>query len=77
MEDRLPRITADTNQRIAFDIEPCGRHLGTGGQVTYFPMSQFADQPDVMIINRFFFGSIFAVSDVHLCLGTGWICSHL
>ncbi|KAG0575833.1 hypothetical protein KC19_5G034300 [Ceratodon purpureus] len=29
---KLPRITSDTNQRIAFDIEPCGRHLGTGGQ---------------------------------------------
>ncbi|KAH8968590.1 hypothetical protein BDL97_03G134500 [Sphagnum fallax] len=32
---KLPRITADTNQRIAFDIEPCGRHLGTGGQDGY------------------------------------------
>ncbi|KAL3696347.1 hypothetical protein R1sor_010423 [Riccia sorocarpa] len=29
---RLPRITADTNQRVSFDIEPFGRHLGTGGQ---------------------------------------------
>ncbi|BBN02469.1 telomerase Cajal body protein 1 [Marchantia polymorpha subsp. ruderalis] len=29
---RLPRVTADTNQRVAFDIEPFGRHLGTGGQ---------------------------------------------
>ncbi|CAM6069273.1 unnamed protein product [Sphagnum tenellum] len=55
---KLPRITADTNQQIAFDIEPCGRHLGTGGQVTYFPMSQFADQPDVMIINWFFFDTV-------------------
>jgi len=32
---KLPRITSDTNQRIAFDIEPCGRHLGTGGQDGY------------------------------------------
>ena len=27
---RLPRASAGTNQRIAFDIEPCGRHLVTG-----------------------------------------------
>eukprot|EP00873_Tetraselmis_striata_P001711 jgi/Tetstr1/421975/TSEL_001221.t1 len=27
---RLQRGTANTNQRIQFDIEPCGRHLGTG-----------------------------------------------
>ena len=26
----LQRQTATTNQRIAFDIEPCGRHLATG-----------------------------------------------
>ncbi|XP_024377425.1 uncharacterized protein [Physcomitrium patens] len=32
---KLPRVTSDTNQRIAFDIEPCGRHLGTGGQDGY------------------------------------------
>lgn len=28
---RLNRDTADTNQRIQFDIEPMGRHLSTGG----------------------------------------------
>lgn len=28
---RLQRNTADTNQRIHFDIEPMGRHLSTGG----------------------------------------------
>ncbi len=27
----LQRDTASTNQRIGFDIEPCGRHLATGG----------------------------------------------
>ena len=27
---RLQRQTADTNQRIQFDIEPMGRHLTTG-----------------------------------------------
>ena len=27
---RLQRNTADTNQRIHFDIEPMGRHLSTG-----------------------------------------------
>ena len=29
----LKRDTGATNQRIAFDIEPCGRHLATGGRV--------------------------------------------
>jgi WD40 repeat protein len=28
---RLPRGTEATNQRIQFDVEPCGRHLATGG----------------------------------------------
>eukprot|EP00798_Chlamydomonas_sp_ICE-L_P027478 gene27478-4784_t len=28
---RLQRDTATTNQRIQFDVEPCGRHLATGG----------------------------------------------
>lgn len=28
---RLQRSTAATNQRIQFDVEPCGRHLITGG----------------------------------------------
>lgn len=28
---RLQRDTADSNQRIQFDIEPMGRHLVTGG----------------------------------------------
>ncbi len=28
---RLPRDTAGTNQRVAFSLEPCGRHLATGG----------------------------------------------
>ena len=27
----LRRESAATNQRVAFDIEPCGRHLATGG----------------------------------------------
>ena len=26
----MQRDTCTTNQRIAFDIEPCGRHLATG-----------------------------------------------
>ncbi|XP_058114163.1 uncharacterized protein LOC131257018 isoform X2 [Magnolia sinica] len=29
---KLYRSSEFTNQRIFFDIEPCGRHLGTGGQ---------------------------------------------
>ncbi|KAL0915751.1 hypothetical protein M5K25_013204 [Dendrobium thyrsiflorum] len=29
---RLYRSSESTNQRISFDIEPSGRHLGTGGQ---------------------------------------------
>ncbi|CAN8231142.1 unnamed protein product [Cochlearia groenlandica] len=29
---KLYRATEDTNQRVFFDIEPCGRHLATGGQ---------------------------------------------
>ncbi|OVA14428.1 WD40 repeat [Macleaya cordata] len=29
---KLYRSSENTNQRILFDIEPCGRHLGTGGQ---------------------------------------------
>ncbi|KAJ4912817.1 Transducin/WD40 repeat-like superfamily protein [Raphanus sativus] len=29
---KLYRATENTNQRVFFDIEPCGRHLGTGGQ---------------------------------------------
>ncbi|XP_042520495.1 telomerase Cajal body protein 1 [Macadamia integrifolia] len=29
---KLYRSSEYTNQRILFDIEPCGRHLGTGGQ---------------------------------------------
>ncbi|KMT04497.1 hypothetical protein BVRB_8g181630 [Beta vulgaris subsp. vulgaris] len=29
---KLYRSTENTNQRISFDIEPSGRHLGTGGQ---------------------------------------------
>ncbi|KAL5841758.1 hypothetical protein ACOSQ3_012361 [Xanthoceras sorbifolium] len=29
---KLYRSSEFTNQRILFDIEPCGRHLGTGGQ---------------------------------------------
>ena len=32
---RLQRQTADTNQRIQFDIEPMGRHLTTGSTATY------------------------------------------
>lgn len=27
---KLSRDTATTNQRISFDIEPCGKHLATG-----------------------------------------------
>ncbi|KAJ3676678.1 hypothetical protein LUZ60_004090 [Juncus effusus] len=29
---KLYRSAESTNQRISFDIEPCGRHLATGGQ---------------------------------------------
>lgn len=29
---KMYRSSENTNQRIAFDIEPCGRHLGTGGE---------------------------------------------
>eukprot|EP00850_Spirogloea_muscicola_P014046 SM000098S25126 [mRNA] locus=s98:339039:343820:- [translate_table: standard] len=29
---KMHRAAEGTNQRIAFDIEPCGRHLATGGQ---------------------------------------------
>lgn len=29
---KLERQATDTNQRIFFDIEPCGRHLASGGQ---------------------------------------------
>ncbi|XP_056171827.1 uncharacterized protein LOC115693487 isoform X6 [Syzygium oleosum] len=29
---KLYRSSEDTNQRIYFDVEPLGRHLGTGGQ---------------------------------------------
>ncbi|XP_042412338.1 telomerase Cajal body protein 1-like isoform X2 [Zingiber officinale] len=29
---QLYRSSEHTNQRISFDIEPCGRHLGTGGE---------------------------------------------
>ncbi|KAL4012181.1 hypothetical protein IC575_029274 [Cucumis melo] len=29
---KLYRSSENTNQRIFFDIEPCGQHLGTGGQ---------------------------------------------
>ena len=28
---RLERASGATNQRIQFDIEPCGRHLASGG----------------------------------------------
>lgn len=27
----MQRPTSSTNQRIGFSIEPCGRHLATGG----------------------------------------------
>jgi hypothetical protein len=30
---RLYRSCDTTNQRVQFDIEPCGKHLATGGQV--------------------------------------------
>lgn len=32
---KLERQAIDTNQRIYFDIEPCGRHLASGGQDGY------------------------------------------
>lgn len=32
---RLYRSAEHTNQRILFDIEPCGQYLGTGGQVSF------------------------------------------
>jgi hypothetical protein len=31
---RLYRSADTTNQRIYFDIEPCGKHLATGGKVS-------------------------------------------
>jgi hypothetical protein len=31
---RLYRSAETTNQRVYFDIEPCGKHLATGGQVS-------------------------------------------
>ncbi|KAG5561492.1 hypothetical protein RHGRI_004515 [Rhododendron griersonianum] len=31
--ERIYRSSENTNQRIAFDVEPSGQHLGTGGQV--------------------------------------------
>jgi len=31
---RLYRSAENTNQRILFDIDPSGQHLGTGGQVS-------------------------------------------
>lgn len=33
---RLYRSAENTNQRILFDIDPSGQHLGTGGQVSVF-----------------------------------------
>lgn len=33
---RLYRSAENTNQRILFDIDPSGQHLGTGGQVSLF-----------------------------------------
>ena len=39
----MQRDTATTNQRIAFDIEPCGRHLATG-QRKYHCMPLVAEQ---------------------------------
>lgn len=38
----IQRCAAHTNQRICFDIEPCGRHLVSGGQdgfVTVFDLT--------------------------------------
>lgn len=32
---RLYRSSENTNQRILFDIDPSGQHLGTGGQVSW------------------------------------------
>lgn len=32
---RLYRSSESTNQRISFDIETSGRHLGTGGEVLF------------------------------------------
>ena len=33
---RLQREAAGTNQRIHFDIEPCGRHLASGAPALHF-----------------------------------------
>jgi WD40 repeat protein len=59
---RLRRATEDTNQRVAFDIEPCGRHLasgGTDGEVRVFDLARgeqvgaFAAAPDTVRGVRF------------------------
>ena len=34
---RLEREAASTNQRIHFDIEPCGRHLASGASHSVLP----------------------------------------
>ena len=42
----IKRETPTTNQRIYFDIEPCGRHLATGGQdglVRFFDLRDGAE----------------------------------
>ncbi|KAF3784705.1 Telomerase Cajal body protein 1 [Nymphaea thermarum] len=42
---KLYRSSESTNQRIAFDIEPCGAHLGTGGQVLPYSFALFPFPP--------------------------------
>eukprot|EP00242_Pyramimonas_sp_CCMP2087_P004178 CAMPEP_0198217554 /NCGR_PEP_ID=MMETSP1445-20131203/64622_1 /TAXON_ID=36898 /ORGANISM="Pyramimonas sp., Strain CCMP2087" /LENGTH=371 /DNA_ID=CAMNT_0043894293 /DNA_START=240 /DNA_END=1351 /DNA_ORIENTATION=+ len=39
----IERNTPTTNQKVTFDIEPCGRHLCTGGEDGYVSVHDLAD----------------------------------
>ena len=61
---RLERSTSGTNQRVAFDIEPCGAHLVTGGadgQLRIFHLQKGEEKQKVpiaaqsMCVNSFAF----------------------
>jgi hypothetical protein len=55
---RLYRSADTTNQRIYFDIEPCGKHLATGGQVSVpfshlsYILSQRTQKPDFFFLKK-------------------------
>jgi hypothetical protein len=55
----LYRSADTTNQRIYFDIEPCGKHLATGGQVSVpfshlsYILSQPTQKPDFFSLKRY------------------------